>query len=103
MSFNQWVATFRHRALARGVSEKTYDRVMGAIKPDTRVYALQSSQPEFTEQLWQYINRRCSEFRVTTGKARAQEHADLLGRIERDYGIDRFLLLGLWGMESSFG
>jgi lytic murein transglycosylase len=102
-TFHQWVAAFRPRALKRGISEKTYDRVMGATKPDTSVYALQRSQPEFNEQLWQYVNRRCSEFRVTTGKTRAQEHAELLARIERDYGVDRFLLLGLWGMESSFG
>ena len=102
-SFPNWVANFRPRALRRGISEKTYDRVMGAVKPDTSVYALQRAQPEFTEQLWQYINRRCSEFRVNTGQARAREHAALLARIEQDYGVDRFLMLGLWGMESSFG
>jgi lytic murein transglycosylase len=102
-SFNQWVAAFRPRALKRGVSEKTYDRVMGGMKPDTSVYALQRAQPEFTEELWQYLNRRVSDFRITTGKAREREHAALLARIERDYGVDRFILLGLWGMESSFG
>jgi lytic murein transglycosylase len=103
MSFESWVAAFRPRALARGVSEKTYARVMDGVKPDTSVYALDKAQPEFTEELWQYINRRCSDHRVITGKARAQEHEALLGRIERDYGVDRYLVLGLWGMESSFG
>ncbi len=102
-AFSNWVAGFRPRALKRGVSEKTYDRVMGAVKPDTSVYAQQRSQPEFTEQLWQYINRRCSDHRVTTGKTRAQENAALLARVEKDYGVDRYLMLGLWGMESSFG
>ncbi len=24
-------------------------------------------------------------------------------RLEKDYGVDRYVLLGLWGMESSFG
>ena len=102
-SFADWVAGFRPRALKRGISEQTYNRVMNAVKPDTSVYELQRSQPEFTEQLWQYINRRCSEFRVITGKKRVQEYADLLSRIERDYGVDRYGLVGLWGMESSFG
>src|SRR4051812_45227951 len=101
--FTRWVAAFRPRALARGISKKTYDRVMNAVKPDTSVYALDKAQPEFTEQMWQYINRRCSEWRVTTGKERAKEYARLLSRIERDYGVDRFTMLGLWGMESSFG
>ncbi|MGI8526251.1 MAG: lytic murein transglycosylase [Pseudolabrys sp.] len=101
--FAGWVESFRPRAISRGVSEQTYTRVMSGLKPDTSVYALNSLQPEFTEQMWQYINRRCSEWRVNTGKERAKEHAALLSRIEHDYGVDRYTLLGLWGMESSFG
>lgn len=102
-AFARWVATFRARAIKRGISERTYDRVMGAVTPDTTVYEQQRAQPEFTEQMWQYINRRCSEWRVNTGKERAREYAGLLGRLEKDYGVDRYTLLGLWGMESSFG
>ena len=40
---------------------------------------------------------------MITGKERAKEYAGLLGRIEKDYGVDRYLMLALWGMESSFG
>lgn len=102
-SFRDWVQSFRPRAIKRGISEQTYDRVMAAVTPDTSVYALNNAQPEFTEQMWQYVNRRCSDWRVITGKQRAKEYAGLLGRIERDYGVDRYVMLGLWGMESSFG
>ena len=102
-AFARWVASFRSRALGRGISEQTYDRVMGAVTPDTSVLAEIQSQPEFTELMWQYINRRCSDWRVITGKARAKEYANLLASIEKDYGVDRYILLGLWGMESSFG
>ncbi|MGA8975515.1 MAG: lytic murein transglycosylase, partial [Pseudolabrys sp.] len=55
-AFARWVANFRPRALKRGISEQTYDRVMGAVTPDTSVYAENSAQPEFTELMWQYIN-----------------------------------------------
>src|SRR5665647_2643301 len=102
-AFAHWVAAFRARALKRGISEATYNRVMNAVTPDTSVFALQRAQPEFAEQMWQYINRRCSEWRVNTGKERAREYAGLLARLEKDYGVDRYTLLGLWGMESSFG
>lgn len=102
-AFARWVAGFRDSALRRGVSAATYDRVMNTVTPDTSVYELQRKQPEFTEQMWQYINRRCSDWRVTTGKERAKEFASLLARVEADYGVDRYVLLGLWGMESSFG
>jgi len=103
LTFAQWVERFRPRARARGISEATYSRVMGAIKPDTEVYALQRSQPEFREPMWQYINRRVSDWRIITGKERAGEHAALIERIEKQYGVDRYLMLGLWGMESAFG
>ncbi|HEY1540849.1 MAG TPA: lytic murein transglycosylase [Xanthobacteraceae bacterium] len=102
-SFERWVAAFRPRALARGVSGATYDRVMGALKPDTGVLALIRHQDEFHEQLWQYLNRRVSDWRIITGKARAKEHAGLLARIERDFGVERHIMLALWGIESSYG
>jgi len=102
-AFTRWVANFRPRALARGISEQTYDRVMGELTPDTSVIAQLDAQPEFTELMWQYINRRCSDWRVITGKVRAKEYANLLARVEKDYGVDRYIILGLWGMESSFG
>lgn len=102
-SFAQWVESFRPRARAKGVSDATYSRVMHGLKPDTSVYALDRSQPEFTEEIWQYLNRRVSDWRIGTGKERLRQHAALLARIERDYGVDRHILLGLWGMESAFG
>jgi lytic murein transglycosylase len=101
--FEQWVAAFRARALARGISEGTYARVMGSVKPDNSVFAAIRSQPEFNEQLWQYLNRRVSDWRIITGKERLQELAPLFARIERDFGVERGVMLGLWGIESAFG
>ena len=102
-AFTQWVDRFRPYALRRGVSAATYARVMHAVTPDMSVFQALHKQPEFTEKLWQYVNRRCSDWRVITGKERAKQYAGLLKRIEHDYGVDRYILLALWGMESSFG
>lgn len=101
--FDQWVASFKPRALARGISEATYSRVMGGLKPDLTVFAQQKSQPEFNEQLWQYVNRRVSDWRLIEGKLRAKEYAPLFDRIERDFGVHRGVMLGLWGIESAYG
>ena len=102
-SFEQWVAAFRARGRARGISDATYTRVMSHIKPDTTVFELVRFQPEFNEQLWQYLNRRVSDWRITTGKEKAQEYAPLFDRIEKDFGVGRSVMLGLWGIESAFG
>jgi len=101
--FPQWVESFRPRALARGVSEATYTRVMRGLKPDTSVYALDRSQPEFTETLWQYLNRRVSDWRITEGREKAKENDALLKRIEQDFGVAPAVMLGIWGVESAYG
>src|SRR5712671_3669996 len=101
--FGQWLDAFRARARARGISEATYSSVMRGLKPDTEVFELNRSQPEFGEKLWQYLNRRVSDWRITTGKEKAIEYAGLFTRIEQDFGVDRSVMLGLWGIESAYG
>src|ERR1700741_5429841 len=92
--FPQWVESFRPRALAKGISDATYTRVMGSLKPDTTVFTEIRSQPEFNQQLWQYLNRRVSDWRVQTGQERAKTYAPLFARIEKDFGVERAVMLG---------
>jgi lytic murein transglycosylase len=103
LSFADWVREFRGRAIGNGISPAVYDSVMRGVEPDTSVYALDGAQPEFREKAWQYLNRRVSDWRIMTGRERAKEYAPLLDRIEEKYGVDRYIMLGLWGMESAFG
>src|ERR1041384_4684938 len=99
----QWVVSFRARALAKGISDATYTRVMSGLKPDTTGSTEIRSQPEFNQQLWQYLNRRVSDWRIQTGQERAKTYAPLLARIEKDFGVERAVKLGLWGIETTFG
>lgn len=101
--FPKWVETFRAKARAKGISDATYTRVMGNLKPDESVFSAIRSQPEFNQQLWQYLNRRVSDWRIQYGQERAKEIAPLLARIEKDFGVERAVILGLWGIESTFG
>jgi lytic murein transglycosylase len=102
-SFEQWVAAFRAKAAARGIADETYSRVMGGLRPDTTGLEAIHSQPEFNEQLWQYLNRAVSDWRIIAGKQKAKDYAALLTRIENDFGVERSTMLGVWGMESAYG
>lgn len=102
-SFESWVGWFQAKARQRGISDQVYARVFNGLKPDTAVYAQDRAQPEFTEETWQYLNRRVSDWRIQTGKERAQQYAGLFSRLEKDFGVDRGVMLGYWGMESAFG
>src|SRR5215813_3889370 len=66
--FDAWRDHFRSRALAKGISEATWNRVMAHLQPDTSVFKEFAAQPEFTEETWQYINRRVSDWRIINGK-----------------------------------
>ena len=101
--FDQWRDGFRARALAKGISEATYGGVMGRVEPDMTVFGEMQSQPEFKEELWQYINRRVSDWRIIAGKQALHNNAALLARIEHDFGVERGTLLALWGVESAYG
>ena len=102
-SFDTWREHFRARALAKGVSEATWNRAMAHVQPDTSVFKEFESQPEFTEETWQYINRRVSDWRIINGKAALKKNEALFARIEKDFGVERGTLLALWGVESAFG
>src|ERR1700683_2475785 len=101
--FDQWRDRFRARALAKGVSDATYTRVMGHLEPDMSVFTQMQRQPEFNEEIWQYINRRVSDWRIIAGKEALRKHEALFARLGRGFGVQRGTLLALWGVESAYG
>src|ERR1700761_316831 len=101
--FAKWRDGFRAKALAKGVSEATWTRVMGRIEPDMSVFKELGNQPEFKEEIWQYINRRVSDWRIIHGRDALRKNEALVARIEHDFGVERGTLLALWGVESAYG
>jgi len=101
--FAKWRDGFRAKAIAKGVSEATWARVMGRIEPDMSVFKEIGNQPEFSEELWQYINRRVSDWRIIHGRDALRKNEALFARIEQDFGVERGTLLALWGVESAYG
>src|SRR4030088_1974504 len=101
--FDQWRDSFRAPPLAKGISDATWTRVMGRIEPDMSVFRQMAKQPEFNEQIWQYVNRRASDWRIIAGKEALRKNEGLFTRIEQDFGVERGTLLALWGVESAYG
>jgi len=67
------------------------------------VFKQMQKQPEFHEEIWQYINRRVSDWRIINGRAALKKNEALFARIEQDFGVERGTLLALWGVESAYG
>jgi membrane-bound lytic murein transglycosylase B len=87
-----------------GVSRDLFDRAFAGItEPDQAVLKLAKTQPEFTSTTSEYLAKAVTPIRIETGQAMKAENSKLLAAIEKRYGVDRHVLLGIWGMESNFG
>ena len=101
--FEDWIRAFRTRALRQGISADVFDRAFAGIRYDTDVVRRDRNQSEFTKTLWEYLDSAASDARVENGKAALRKHADLLSRIEARYGVDRDVVVAIWGLESAYG
>jgi len=101
--FDYWVKAFRKRALARGISASVYDRAFQGVQYDPYVIEKDRNQSEFTKQIWEYLDTATSQTRVNNGKAAYRKYRALVRRIERKYGVDRRVVLAIWGLESAYG
>ncbi len=102
-SFEQWQAQFREQALQAGIRASVFDAAFAGVTPDLDVIKADRSQPEFTRPVWEYLDGALSPVRVRNGKALLEKHAALLEQLEQRYGVDRQILVAVWGMESNFG
>lgn len=92
------------RAKAAGIPRELFDRAFkGITDPDPAVLKLAANQPEFTSTTGDYLSKAVTPIRISTGKTKKAEEEALLSAIEKKYGVDRHILLGIWGMESNFG
>ena len=102
--FQQWVASFRSVAAKNGITRATYDRAFrGVTAPDPEVIEKARYQPEFTAPVWDYFDNRVHEDSVAVGRQMARQWKPWLDRIEQRYGVDRYILLAIWSMESNYG
>lgn len=101
--FQQWIKTFRNKALSKGISARTYDTAFKGVKLNTRVIASDRKQAEFSREIWDYLDTATSPKRVKNGKAMVKKHKKLLQRIENKFGVEWSIVVAIWGLESSYG
>lgn len=102
-SFAQWRQSLRSEALAAGIDGALFDRVFAGITPDPAVIKADSSQPEFTRPVWEYLDGAVSASRIGRGRVLLAQHHAVLERIEQRYGVEGRVLVAIWGLESNFG
>jgi membrane-bound lytic murein transglycosylase B len=102
-SAGQWVAEFWPTAKSAGISRQVYDRALGNFEPDPDVIKRSQEQAEFNQPIWIYLSRMVSEERLSEGADVLRRHGNLLAQVEERYGVDRYVVAAIWGMESHYG
>ena len=102
-SYQEWVAKFQAYALSKGRSADVIQTAFAGVKENPEISDRAAKQPEFVTPVWTYIERAVSDDRVARGQQKYQENKALLAEIERDYGVPRAIIMGIWGIETDFG
>ena len=101
--FLLWKKEFKSLALSNNISEKTFDLVMSNVKFLPNVIKYDRFQPEFYEDTKTYINKRTSKKKITKGLQFYNQNKELINLIEKNFKIEKELLLSLMGIETNFG
>lgn len=101
--FRACVAELRSQAFSLGIKAEVFDTAMRDVEPDAEVIEAKDLQPEFSLPVWEYINRLVEHQRVSEGRRKLAAWSKVLGDIEQSYGVERQVLVAVWGVESNYG
>ena len=101
--FQIFLQKIKQQGLSRGLKPASLERSLEGVTLDNSVIALTQKQSEFTKPIWSYLNDGLGGGRIDKGKALLAQYKNLLDQVEKRYGVDRGVILGIWGMESNFG
>ncbi len=101
--FETWREGFLRKAPANGISRQVAEEALRGVTPDPKVLKRNAYQPEFTRPIWEYLDGAVSATRVKNGRQNLSQHAALLARVERAYGVPTQVIVAIWGLETSYG
>ena len=103
MSFKNWLNDFKKKATKQGISESVVNDVMSEAKFLPKVIEYDRYQPEFYEDTFTYIKKRTSKKKISEGLRLYKKERLIIDKIEKEFQIEKELLLALMGIETNFG
>ncbi|MDG4650434.1 lytic murein transglycosylase [Roseibacterium sp. SDUM158017] len=102
-AYDAWVAAFRERAMARGISADTLARGFAGQGFLPGVIERDRNQTEFRRTTEDYLALVASDEDVALGRARVGPVRGTLGEIEASTGVSGDIVAAIWGVETRFG
>jgi lytic murein transglycosylase len=102
-NFDAWMAQFRQRAAAQGISPATISSALTGVSYDPTVVRLDRSQKSFKLSFEEFYARRVGPGLMRRGQALMRQHQATLARIEKSFGVPAPILISIWGLETNYG
>ena len=101
--FGAFVASVAAEARREGIREGTIRAAFAGVGPNEHILELDRHQPEFTMTWPEYLARVAPQSRIETGRAVYGQVRPLLAEVRAQYGVEPWVVMGIWGIESGFG
>ncbi len=104
-NYESFLGQMQRDALAAGVSQQTISAAFAGLAADQSVLAFDRRQHGMfhSKSFEEYARTRVVPARINRAKKLMVRYADLLSRIERQYGVPRELIMAIWTMETDNG
>ena len=100
--FKNWLKEYRQHAARAGISKRTLDTALKGVSYDKKVIRIDRNQKSFKLSFAQFYKRRAAGI-IGRAKSKLKANRKLLDRIEKRYGVDREVIVAIWGLETGFG
>ena len=102
--FGTFLSAISREAAAQGISQNTIQSALAGVTEDPAVLNFDRRQRgTFRMNFEDYARTRVAPYRITKGKQMLTRHAELLSRIEQQFGVSRYVIVAIWGLESEYG
>lgn len=101
--FQYWIRAFKRRAINQGIDARVLDQAFEGVGYDPDVIRRDRNQSEFTKTIWEYLDSAASDTRIANGQDALNAHRRTLDAIENKYGVDKEVVVAVWGLESAYG
>jgi membrane-bound lytic murein transglycosylase B len=101
--FQIWLSELIDEALRRGFDRNVVRRALSRLQPLPRVIGADRAQSAPPPGLDAYLSARLTSALVSRGDEMLRQHAELLRRVERWFGVQRRFIVAIWGAETGYG
>src|ERR1700744_3282396 len=97
-AYPNFLAQMQKDALAAGISQQTISMAFAGLSPDQNVLAFDRRQHGMfhSKSFEEYARTRVIPARINRAKQLMTRYADLLSRVEKQYGVPKELIMAIW-------